>query len=84
MDSNFGTGGVACVPKKLLDFSDKYMLQLILSRSLSITWSHVIVKRSSSMRFDKQTCHPRFNCVSDVRAFEPNPPARDRAESSCF
>ena len=31
-----------------------------------------------------QACHRRFNCVSDVRAFESNLPARDRAESSCF
>jgi hypothetical protein len=40
MDPNFGTGGVACVPKKLLDFSDKYMLQLFDSEPFLV--DHVV------------------------------------------
>ena len=82
MGPDFGTSGLAHVLKKLIAFIDKDMLQLFeFERFL---FDHVIGKRSRSMRFDKPACLARFNCVSDVRAFEPNLPARDRAESSCF
>ena len=50
MDPDFGTSGLARVPKKLLDFFDKDMLQLFeFERFLS---PHVIAREEEALSFD--------------------------------